>query len=284
MLNNRLAGLSGKTKVLAVFGCPVEHSLSPAMHNAAIQSLGLDYVYVPFRVELDQLPAAVAGVRALGIAGVNLTIPLKERAVDLVDGLSERAQRTGSVNTLWWDDGRLMGDSTDGPGFLQPLKELLQDIPSPALVLGAGGSARAVCFALASQGIDLIIANRTVERAQRLAERIAGVTVKVIEPQGSSLEQACAESRLIINCTSVGMSPKIGESPLPSEFLTDRHVVYDLIYNPAETRLLQEARQKGAIGINGLKMLVYQGAFSFELWAGIQPPVDVMEQAIVQLL
>ena len=273
--------LTGKTRVLAVFGCPVEHSLSPAMHNAAIRALGLDLVYVPFRVEPERLPDAVAGVRAMGFLGVNLTIPLKERAVSLVDGLTEAAARVESVNTLWWKEGLLMGDSTDGPGFISSLEEA-GGLPETALVLGAGGSGRAICFALAQRGVRIILANRTPERARRLAAELGEAGVRVIPMDADTLKEACRKADLVVNCTSVGMSPNIGVSPLPAEAIRGGQTVYDLVYNPPETRLLADARAAGARAINGVRMLVHQGAYSFRLWTGIQPPLDVMEAAVME--
>ncbi len=274
--------VSGRTKVLAVFGCPVEHSLSPAMHNAAIRALGLDYVYVPFRVEPDELPQAVAGLRSMRFAGVNLTIPLKERAVDLVDELSDEAARIGAVNTLWFREGRLVGDSTDGPGFLRSLESAVEGIPESALILGAGGSARAVCHALAGRGVTLAIANRTMARAESLAGELPGDGVRVVPWTDDDLRSACAEVGLVVNCTSVGMTPNIGGSPLPPGCLKTGQLIYDLIYSPPETRLLKEARECGAVAMNGVLMLVHQGACSFELWTGVRPPMDVMERAVTE--
>lgn len=285
VIKDRLpAALTGSTKVLAVFGCPVEHSLSPAMHNAAIAALGLDYIYVPFHVEPAGLADAIAGVRAMGFAGVNLTIPLKEAAVDMVDGLSEQAARVRSVNTLWWNNGRLMGDSTDGEGFLRSLQAEVEIIPSQALVLGAGGSSRAICFALAERGVNLTIANRTVERARRIAGLISGVRVDVINMDECALRSAAGMASLIVNCTPVGMTPRMGESPLDKSFISSRHVVYDLVYNPIETTLMQDAKQQGAKAINGVKMLVCQGAVSFELWTGVKPPLEIMEDEVLRTL
>lgn len=272
--------VSGRTKVLAVFGCPVEHSLSPAMHNAAIRALSLDYVYVPFRVEPDELPQAVAGLRSMRFAGVNLTIPLKERAVELVDEISDEAARIGAVNTLRFREGRLVGDSTDGPGFLRSLDSAVEHIPESALVLGAGGSARAVCHALADRGVRVAIANRTPARAEVLAAELPGDDIRVVPWTDDDLASACAGAGLVVNCTSVGMTPNIGDSPLPPGCVRAGQLIYDLIYNPSETRLLKEARESGALAMNGVLMLVHQGACSFELWTGVKPPTDVMERAV----
>lgn len=288
-MTDRIAGgLTGKTRVLAVFGAPVEHSISPAMHNAAILELGMDLVYVPFRVEAADLPAAVEGVRRMGFLGVNLTIPLKEPAVKLVDELSELSARIGAVNTLYWKEGRLCGHSTDADGFILSLEKEMgkqsgegkAGLPAEALVLGAGGSSRAVCFALASRGVRLTIANRTIERAETLVQELGlDKGVKVIPMEEKLLRRVAASSPLVVNTTSIGMVYDSSQSPLPSDCFYPGQIVYDLVYNPPETRLLAEARRQGALGVNGLKMLVYQGALSFELWTGVFPSLDTMETA-----
>ncbi len=276
--------LTGKTRVYAVFGCPVEHSLSPAMHNAAIAALGLDCVYVPLRVEPADLPAAIGGVRAMGLAGVNLTIPLKEAAVALVDELSDEAREIGAVNTLFWKDGALCGHSTDGEGFWMSLEGTPGQSAKRALVLGAGGASRAVCFALARRGIEVTIANRTPERARELAAALPGSHAHGMPAEPEDLARAAAAADLIVNCTSVGMSPNDSESPLAENCIERGHIVCDLIYNPRETLLLRTAREKGALGLNGVDMLVNQGALSFQLWTGIMPPVQVMKAAVTGAL
>ena len=280
--------LSGRTRVVAVFGYPVQHSLSPGMHNAAFQALELDYVYVPFNVHPDDLENALGGIRALGIVGANLTIPHKERAVELLDSVSPEALQIGSVNTVHNVDGILKGYSTDGEGFMRSLEaEGKSADGSRAVVLGAGGSARAVVHALAVYGAQVSVVNRTASRAVDLAEQLSGVlpggrgSVRAIALDSTEARNAIEEADLLVNCTSVGMHPNTEEQPIPSEWLHDRLFVYDLIYNPLKTRLLEAAEAAGARGANGVGMLVYQGAISFEIWTGRKPPTDIMEQAIV---
>lgn len=276
--------ISGRARVFAVFGCPVEHSRSPVMHNAAIRALDLDAVYVPFKVEPQRLPEAILAMRALGMAGVNLTIPLKEIGLGLVDRLSSEARRIGAVNTLWWDDNILVGHSTDGEGFWRSLEALEGNLLRKALVLGAGGSSRAVCFALADHGVRVSVANRTVEKGQKIAseimEALPHAQASAVSMEADDLRSAARHSDLIVNCTSVGMIPKTGETPLPPDCISSHHVVYDLVYNPLETRLLREARDRGARALNGVDMLVHQGALSFELWTGMTPPLDIMKEAV----
>jgi len=279
--------LSGRTRVVAVFGYPVQHSLSPGMHNAAFQALELDYVYVPFNVHPDDLENALGGIRALGIVGANLTIPHKERAVELLDSVSPEALQIGSVNTVHNVDGILKGYSTDGEGFMRSLEaEGKSADGSRAVVLGAGGSARAVVHALAVHGAQVSVVNRTASRAVDLAEQLSGVlpggrgSVRAIALDSTEARNAIEEADLLVNCTSVGMHPNTEEQPIPSEWLHDRLFVYDLIYNPLKTRLLEAAEAAGARGANGVGMLVYQGAISFEIWTGRKPPTEIMEQAI----
>lgn len=280
--------LSGRTRVVAVFGYPVYHSLSPGMHNAAFQELGLDYVYVPFNVSPENLENALEGVRALGIAGVNLTIPHKERAIELLDSVSPEALLIGSVNTVHNVDGVLIGHSTDGEGFMRSLEaEGKSAEGGRAVVLGAGGSARAVAHALAVHGAQVSVVNRTATRAEDLAEQLRSAlsggrgSVRAIALDSPEARDAVVEADLLVNCTSVGMHPNEDEQPIPSEWLHDRLFVYDLIYNPLKTRLLEAAEAAGARGENGVGMLVYQGAISFEIWTGRKPPTDVMRQAVL---
>ncbi|MDH7602826.1 MAG: shikimate dehydrogenase [Armatimonadota bacterium] len=274
----------GSTKVLGVFGHPISHSLSPIIHNAAIEALHIDYIYVPFHVLPEGLGDAVQGIRALQIVGVNVTIPHKERVIEYLDEVDETARTIGSVNTVVNIKGRLKGFSTDGHGFLRSVEAEWGKIDGcRALILGAGGSAKAVAFALAGVGCEIVIANRTYSRAQELAELLESMGSKVgaIPLEREALAGAVSSADLLVNTTSVGMHPDTDAVPIPADLIRPGLLVYDLIYNPPRTKLIQEAVAKGAKAINGLKMLVYQGALSFEMWTGIKPPVDVMERAAV---
>lgn len=275
----------GTTKVLGLFGHPVSHSKSPIMQNAAIQELGLDYVYVPFHVLPENLEKAVDGIRALGIAGVNVTIPHKERIIAYLDEVSEAARRTGSVNTVVNDNGRLRGETTDGAGFLRAVEaEWGKMSGGKVVVLGAGGSAKAIVYALAEAGCDVVVANRTFERAVELTEALnAGfgeTRCRVIELEGNDLQREMGEAELLVNTTSVGMSPNVDGIPISPDLLHSGLKVYDIVYSPLETRLAREAKARGAKAVTGLSMLVHQGAVSFELWTGKPAPVDVMMRAI----
>ena len=279
--------ISGTTKVVGVWGYPVGHSRSPVMHNAALASLGLDWVYVPFEVAPETIKAAVEAIRALGLIGVNVTVPLKELVLPYLDEIDADAARVGSVNTICNVGGKLVGYSTDGAGFLRSLKEVGQAMDNRRVyLLGAGGSARAVAFALASQGCFCTIANRTRERADELAAAVNVVYPNHAEAAGWGTGTNMID--LLVNTTSVGMSPNPDEMPaLPPEVFDAKPFVYDLIYAPAQTRLLADADAAGCGTMNGVKMLVQQGAISLSLWTGLpvsEIPTAAMEQAVLGTL
>jgi shikimate dehydrogenase len=226
----------------------------------------------------------VRGIRSLGIIGVNLTIPHKERVIELLDWVSEDALSIRSVNTIHNCDGVLKGYSTDGPGFLRALEASGKSPEgSKAVVLGAGGSARATVCALAKAGAEVTVVNRTESRAVELCEQMRSVNVAVRPVALDSAEamRAVRDADLLVNCTPVGMHPHTDAQPVPSEWLHAGLFVYDQIYNPLETRLLKAAKSAGAETANGVKMLVFQGAISFEIWTGQPPPIGVMEEAVL---
>lgn len=281
----------GTTRVVGVIGYPVRHSFSPPMHNAAFAALGLDFCYVAFEVAPDDLPAAVAGMKALGLVGLNVTVPHKVALLSLVDEVTEEAQLIGAVNTLHVRDGRVLGDNTDGRGFVASLVAAGEEIQGRrGVLLGAGGSARAVSVALLRAGVaELTVSNRTAERAEALVEfldrHVARGRVRTVGWNTSDLQSACAAASLIVNATSAGMSPRTELLPIADlPPLSSATLVYDLIYNPRSTRFLQLAAERGARTMNGVDMLVYQGALAFERWTGQAPPVDVMRQALIRQL
>jgi shikimate dehydrogenase len=281
--------IKGTTTVVGVWGWPVKHSASPAMHNAAYEKMGLDWVYVPFSVNPENIPEAVAAVRALGIQGINVTVPLKELVVPHLDFLTPRAQAIGAVNTLFWQDGKLGGDSTDGPGFLAALSHagVVVDETTHAVVLGAGGSARAVVYALAERGASVTICNRTPEKSHALQERFHGLSRKIsIEAfTEDALTSVLARAHILVNTTSIGMSPHPEEiPPVPIDALHPHLFVSDLIYNPAETKLLATARAMGCLTQNGVEMLVRQGAIALERWTAQTAPIDEMREAVLGYL
>ena len=269
--------------MVGVWGHPVGHSRSPLMHNAALAALGLNWVYVPFEVAPENVEAALAGIQALGMVGVNVTVPLKETVLPYLEEISDTVRQIGSANTISCRDGRLYGDSTDGAGFLRALEAAGQNADNrQALILGAGGSARAVAFALAARGTQCWIANRTMQRAQALAESVNGWFPGRASVAGWGMKAGPPD--LVVNTTSVGMQPHSEEMPtLPPGVFSGRPFVYDLIYAPAQTRLLQAAAQAGCATANGVGMLVQQGALSLSLWTGLpiaDIPTTVMEAAV----
>ena len=280
--------VSGKTKVCAVIGDPVEHSLSPIIHNAAFQHLNLDYVYVAFNVRASQLKDAILGVRGLGIYGLNVTMPHKISIIKYLDELDETAKRIGSVNTVLNKDGRLIGYTTDGVGAFNALKYAGSDpLGKKVVVLGAGGASRSICFTLAERVRELIILNRTLERAVSLANNIrevlgGKVNVRAASLVDENLRKELKDADILINATSVGMKPNDAYTPVKRDFLHRNLTVFDIVYNPLETRLLREAKLIGAKTIDGLSMLIHQGAVSFEIWTGVKAPIDVMREAALR--
>ena len=280
--------ITAKTKLCGLIGDPVEHSLSPAMHNAAFRALGLDYAYLPLRVRREDLPAAIAGVRAFNIRGLNITIPHKVEVIGLLDEIDRPARQIGAVNVLLNDSGRLTGYNTDAQGFLHMLTgHGIEPQAKNVVVLGAGGAARAICFALASRGATLTILNRTAARAQACAEDVSktfSTQIRVLDLDRENLAYALQGAAMLVNATSVGMLPDAGVSPVDPDLLGAHLTVVDIVYNPGQSKLLKEARKAGAKTINGLEMLTWQGALAFEKWTGRQPPLDIMRRAAATAL
>jgi shikimate dehydrogenase len=282
--------ISGRTRLFCVLGHPVSHSLSPAMHNAALAALGEEAVYAAFDVAPERLAAALEGLEALSVVGANLTIPHKEAALRFARELSPEAELIGAVNTLCFADGRRRGENTDGRGFLAALRDAgFTPEGCRAVVLGAGGSARAVAVSLGPLAARLVLANRTPERAAALADLVNGHfgagRAYTLGMEADRLAGELAEANLLVNTTSVGMVPHADAPPLvPEAALHPGLFVYDLVYNPPETRLLACAKRQGAAGRNGLSMLARQGALSLEAWLGRPAPAELMERECARAL
>lgn len=276
--------ITGVTRILGVLGDPIGHTSSPAMHNAAIAAMGLDYAYVAFHVRPDALGSAIEGMRALQIAGLNVTVPHKQGVMAHLDEVSDEAVAIGAVNTVVNRQGRLVGYNTDAFGILESLKRDggLEKLPAQVALLGAGGAARAILYALLEREEveQILLLNRTRSKAESLAgdlDRNGRVCV------GEMDSSAVAEVDLLINSTSVGMYPHEEGSPLADpSVLHANMLVADIVYKPLKTRLMKQAEAAGARAINGLGMLAWQGARSFELWTGSAPPVDVMMAAALE--
>jgi len=276
-------------RVFGVFGDPIGHSLSPAMHNAAFSALGMDCVYHAFRVRPEKLEKAILGAEAMGFGGLNLTVPLKETALKLdcikPDPLAEKI---GAINTVvFGKTGEITGYNTDGLGAKQALLDAAVEIRgSKIVVAGAGGAARAITFQLAVDGADITIINRTEERAIELAKDISGAALpgKIRGTGLSGLKGLLKEADVLINTTTLGMHPNIETTIATAEELHPDLTVFDIVYNPLETKLLREAKAAGAKTVSGVLMLIYQGAEAFRLWTEIEPPVELMKKTVFEAL
>ncbi len=280
--------ISGRTRLCGVIGDPIEHTMSPAIHNAAFAKIGLDYWYVPFRVRKEELRQAIDGMRGLNIRGLNVTIPHKVAVIPFLDELDPLAEKIGAVNTIANDDGVLTGYNTDASGFLQALLERgIEPKGKEIAILGAGGASRAIAFILAERGAHLVILNRRLERVEKLAGRLSLIfsrEVKVLELVEENLEGVLQSADILVNTTSVGMSPDINETPVPSKLLRPGLVVFDTVYNPMKTRLLRKAEAAGAKTVSGVDMFVWQGALAFERWTGIKAPLELMREVVIKQL
>ena len=282
--------VSGKTIVCGVIGDPIEHTMSPVMHNAAFKKLGIDYLYVPFRVRKEELEKAIAGMRALNIRGLNVTIPHKVEVISFLDKVDSMVGKIGAVNTIVNDDGVLTGYNTDATGFLQALLERgVEPKGKNTVILGAGGASRAISFILAERGAHLVILNRQLELdwAEELAQRISQIfdkEIKALVLNEGNLAEVLERAEVLVNATSVGMSPNIDETPVPARLLKSGLTIFDSVYNPVKTRLLREAEAAGVKAIGGLDMLVWQGALAFEKWTGQKAPLELMREEAIKAL
>ena len=266
---------------LGIIGYPIGHSISPVFQQAALDYYSVDARYQAWEVSLDNLPQFIEGLRSPDTLGCNVTVPHKEAVMEMLNMVDDWALRVGAVNTIVNRDGKLGGYNTDGQGFLRALKGDFRVEGCKVLILGAGGAAKGIAMALAGEGVSSItIANRTMSRADRLARSLKeqGSQAMALPLESEGLVQAASESDLIVNCTTLGMKhgPNEEGTPLVAAQIAPRTLVYDLVYNPPMTPLLQQAEKAGARTLSGLPMLVYQGAASFELWTDKEAPVEVM--------
>ena len=271
------------TQRLGIIGYPIGHSISPIFQQAGLDHLGIDATYEKWEVTPEGVGDFVAGLRAPGTLGINITVPHKQAVIPFLDEVDEWATAAGAVNTIVNHDGHLTGHNTDGPGFLRALLVETGYDPSRtrALILRAGGAARGILLALIRGGVDsLVIANRTLERAETLAQLSSdnGVGSEAISLSGDALTEAAASANLIVNCTTMGMShgPDEHGSPISAAQIPATAIVNDVVYTPLLTPILKEAAAAGATALGGLHMLVYQGVLSFQMWTGVDAPVDVM--------
>ena len=278
--------IKGSTNIVGLIGHPVEHSFSPPMHNAAFDALGLNYAYVAFDVNPNDLQSAIEGATSLNIKGFNVTIPHKIEVIRHLDELDEVAGLIGAVNTI--DFKNLKGYNTDGIGAIKAIEEVTKVKGKNVVVAGAGGASRAISFYLAKFGAaSITILNRNVEKAQSLARDVSKSDL-IDEVKSDSISQITShlsDADILVDTTPLGMDPHIDDEPIAkADAMHDDLVVFDAVYNPNETVLIKEAIKAGAKPVYGIKMLLYQGAESFEIWTGKKAPIDVMEKALRETL
>ncbi len=280
--------ISGKTRVCGVIGDPIGHSLSPTIQNVAFGHLGLDFVFLAFHVKAAELENAMRGMRGLGIHGLNVTMPHKNAVIGCLDEVDFAVRFLDSANTILNRDGKLSGFSTDGVGALKALLENGVDLSGKkVLLLGAGGAAKAIAFALVPEVGELAILNRSAEKAEELSETLGHmfnqkVVAGALSPD--AIRTNLRDSDVLVNATSAGMKPNLSQSLVAPEWLKSDLAVMDIVYNPIETKLAKDAKAAGAKVVSGVEMLIYQGAASFEIWTGKSAPIEVMRKAALNKL
>ena len=268
--------ITGETQIIGFFGATYRTSKMYAMYNAAFEALGLPYVYVPFIVK--DLAKAIEGVRHLGIRAVGVTIPYKIAVLPYLDELDSDAKRIGAVNVIVQHEGRLRGANSDGKGAVKALQEASDIAGKKVILLGAGGAARAVAFALADEGGKVVILNRTEEAAKELAQ-----AVHCQYAPFAKLAQELHDAQIVLNTTSVGMTPNENMSLVSKAWLSPELTVMDIVSSPKETRLLREAKERGCKVVYGERMLFWQAVLKFQVYTGVEPPIEVMEKALRSL-
>lgn len=284
--------ITGKTKLLGIIGDPVEHSLSPVMHNEAIAHLGLDYVYVPFPVNQGNLARAIAGFSAVNLQGFSITIPHKQNIIPLLAEVSEDAVKIGAVNTVWRSETGWKGTNTDIQGFIAPLQTMSRNWTQVTpTILGNGGAARAVIVGLCNLGCgEIHVVGRNPDKLARFYQswqHVPDIASKIKIHNWSNLPSLLPATDLLVNTTPVGMSPQIDASPIEASLMSQlksNAIAYDLIYTPNPTQFLKLAREQRAIAIDGLEMLLQQGVAALEIWLQQPVPVDVMRNSLKKYL
>lgn len=283
--------VTGYTRLAGLIAKPARHSISPLMHNTAFKANNIDAVYLSFEVEKEQLPQFIKGISAFGMIGVNVSMPYKLAVIPYLDELSEAATLIGAVNTIVpQKDGRLVGHNTDGSGFMRSLVDSnVEIIGEEITVIGTGGAATAICVQAALDGVQKInVFNRQGEFFTQKQQKINKIaqksqcTLSLTDlADGKALNKALGNSKLLVNATDVGMKPNETQTPIQDfSAFHDDLAVYDVIYNPRETKLIQIAKEKGLKTVNGLGMLLYQGAYAFELWTGKKMPLEIVKPLV----
>ncbi len=282
--------ITGKTKLLGIIGNPIEHSMSPLIQNKALETLNLDYVYIPFQVKTEDLSKTFETFKAINLSGFNVTIPHKQNVIPFLTHITDTAKTIGAVNTVWLTEDGWHGTNTDIDGFVAPLKKLTKNWSKiTPIVLGNGGASRAVivgCSQLGCQQIKVVGRNQTKLEAFAQSWEQTNLTAEITIHHWDELDKIIAESELIVNTTPIGMYPHIDASPLTSkqsELIKANTIVYDLIYTPRPTLFLQQAQSQKAIIIDGSQMLVEQGAVGFQIWTGKPAPTQVMLETLLSI-
>lgn len=283
-----MSKITGKTKMCMIIGDPVEHSLSPQMHNAAYKALGIDdeFVFTAANVRIEDVEKVVEGVRVLGIRGLTCTMPHKVEVMKYIDEIDPIAKQIGAVNTVVNDNGKLIGYNTDWYGVVEPISQMVggdeEFKNNKFAILGAGGAAKAAAFGIVNKGGQVIIINRTLDKAKELAENINEYLGVEVGAYSTEEIERVVDCNVIFNGTPLGMGELIDQSPIPSEYLgkPDHKIIFDSIYHPKETRLIKEADRGGDFTIFGLEMLLYQGLKQFELYTGRKAPEKVMRKIL----
>lgn len=269
--------ITATTKVCGIIGNPVEHSLSPLIQNTAFEALHLDYVYLAFPVQ--DVEAAIKGMRALGLRGINVTVPHKQAVIPFLDEMDNEAQTIGAVNTIVNEEGKLKGYNTDAPGFEAALTKVAGEVKGKnAIVLGAGGAARAVVYSLIQAGVHVTVLNRTREHAESLVKELGGKAYGV-----DAFSQVMGNVDIVVNATTVGLHGA-SESPVSKESLRKDLVVFDLVYDKEGTQLIKDAKAAGCIIVPGTELLIEQAVLSFKLFTGSNVPVEVMKKTLYEYL
>ncbi len=280
--------VTAHTTVLCIIGYPIEHSMSPIMHNAAIRELNLDYIYLAFNIFPANLNLAVKGIKAFNIIGINVTIPFKQKIMKYLDEIDPIAKKIGAINAIKNDKGYLTGKNIDAEGAMKALLNAGYTVSGKnILLLGAGGAARALAYIMAEDVHKIVFVNRTEKRALKLSNQIKkyfGINAEAKKMSKNVLKDESKKADIIINTTPVGMYPNVDKSPIPAECLHEDLIVYDIVYNPLKTKLITDATQKGCKTLGGLDMLVNQGALAFEWWTNKKPDTSLMKKKIIEFL
>lgn len=280
--------ISAHTKILGIIGHPIEHSMSPVMHNPALEELALDYVYVAFNVPPENLKSAIDGLRALDIKGINVTIPHKENVIQYLDEVDPVAEKMGAINTIKNENGILKAMNTDAAGAKKSLLDAGCEIKNKKILfLGSGGAARSIAYLLSEEAEQIVLTDIVEEKAVNVANEIKKNMDKDISGKKAEnviLKEELQNTNILVNATPIGMHPKMDASPIPAELLHEDLFVFDVIYNPMETKLMRLAKEKGCKVLSGLNMLVNQGVIAFEWWTGKTPNANLMKTKIIDYL